>query len=52
MDWKRAPAARMEAPYPGYDSARKIAGGLLPDTTAIAHIEGVRYDDELDVGWE
>jgi hypothetical protein len=42
----------MEDPYPGYDSARKIAGGLLPETTSIGHLQGVRYDDELAVSWE
>jgi hypothetical protein len=42
----------MEDPYPGYDPRRKIAGGLLPGTPWIGHLQGVRYDDELAVTWE
>jgi len=41
----------MESQYPGYDLHRKITGVLLPEATAIALLEGVRYDDELSVSW-
>ena len=37
----------MEDPYPGYDASRQIVGALLATTTAIGHVQGVRYDDEL-----
>ena len=41
----------IEDPKPGYDLRRKITGCLLPRTTVVGHMEGMRYDDELPVSW-
>ena len=39
----------MEDPYPGYDASRQMVGALLPITTTVGRLQGVRYDDELAV---
>jgi hypothetical protein len=41
----------MEDRYPGYDLRRKITGVLLPEATATAYLQGIRFDDELSVHW-
>jgi hypothetical protein len=43
--------AVMETRYPGYDIQRNKMGRVLPDHVSMAHLEGVRYDDELAVVW-
>ncbi|KYK44295.1 hypothetical protein A1D31_36730 [Bradyrhizobium liaoningense] len=39
-------------PYPGYDLKRKRVTRLLPDHSVTGYVEGIRYDDELDVDWK
>ena len=41
----------MDDPYPGYDLNRNIVGALLPVRTAVARMQGIRFDDELQVSW-
>lgn len=41
----------IEDPKPGYDLGRKIIGRLLPGATFVAHMQGMRYDEELPVSW-
>ena len=41
----------MEDGYPGYDVRHQKMGSILPGRISVSHMEGVRYDDELDVDW-
>lgn len=41
----------VEDPYPGFDIRRKKMGGLFPGHYISSNLEGVRFDDELDVTW-
>jgi hypothetical protein len=40
----------IETNYPGYDVGRKKMGVLFPDYVVVARMQGMRYDDELNVG--
>lgn len=37
--------------YPGYELKKKRVTRILPDYRVAARIEGLRYDDELNVSW-
>jgi hypothetical protein len=41
----------IEDPRPGFDLGRRIMGCLMPEVTVVAHMEGMKYDDELPVSW-
>jgi hypothetical protein len=41
----------IEDPYPGYDIKRKKLGALFPGHYVSTSLEGVRFDDELQVSW-
>lgn len=41
----------MSDPYPGFDARRNKCGHLFPERIVSGHLQGQRYDDDLEVGW-
>jgi hypothetical protein len=41
----------IEDNYPGYEVERKITGRLFPNYVVNSYLEGIRFDDELQVAW-
>jgi len=41
----------MADPYPGYEVRKNRVGCILPDYSLSTYLEGLRYDDELNVDW-
>jgi hypothetical protein len=39
----------IEDPYPGYDVERNKMGAVLPEHVAMTALQGLRYDDELEM---
>lgn len=37
--------------YPGFDERRQKVGKLFPDRYVGGYLQGMRYDDDLDVAW-
>jgi hypothetical protein len=41
----------IEDPKPGYEPVRRIVGCLFSRDESVFHMQGMKYDDELQVSW-